>query len=105
VAPDPPRAGLALLRVRCIGMTSDLPLPEPLRSALPRLRDEDDRLRVAGWRPGARLAALVEVADREGIGDLVRGIVERVTGPDAGVVVDRPPAAVRRVRAVDPQDA
>jgi hypothetical protein len=72
-------------------MTSDLPLPEPLRSALPRLRDEEDRLRAAGWSRGARLTALVEFAEGEGIGDLVRGIVQRVTSPDAGVVVDRPP--------------
>jgi hypothetical protein len=89
-APDPPNASLALLRLRALGWTAEPPPPKQLRDAYDRLRVESERLRAAGWSPGARLAALVDVADREGIGELVRGIVERVTSPDAHPRPKRP---------------
>jgi hypothetical protein len=90
VAPEPPNASLALLRLRALGWTADPPPPKHLQDAYDRLRGELERLRAVGWSPGARLVALVECAEREGIGDQVRGIVERVTSPTAGVFADRP---------------
>jgi hypothetical protein len=97
---------VALLQLRALGWTADPPLPVHLRDAYDRLHAEDDRLRVAGCSNGVRLAELVEFAVGVGIGEQVRGIADRATSLDAGVVVDRPVGhhTVARL-VVDPKGA
>jgi hypothetical protein len=68
-------------------MATDSPVPTP--RAWLRLWAEDDRLRDEELSASQRVAALSEVADALGIGEDVRRTVERATGPEAGVVVDR----------------
>ena len=82
-----PRASLVLLQLRCRFMASDPPVPTP--PAWLRLWAEDDRLRDEDLSASERVVALSKVADALGIDADVRRTVERATGPEGGVVVDR----------------